>query len=577
MSLLVNNEFLRARSRDAGDPPTLAVEEAYPQLSESELIEVQDFGERCTFSAGDTIFAAGDYPFDSYTILSGEVRVVDVSSGERITVVRYGSGRFTGDIDLFTRRPSIVSIEAETDVEAVRLTPAQLREMFISDPALGERYWRSFQQRRSLLLSSEFRGLSVYGDRDDGSTLEAVELLFRNMVPHEWFDLRVEHNAAKLQELREDVEQYPVIAHGNRVLFEAPTRAQLADYLGLRQKLPDKIYDSLVLGCGPSGLGAAVYLASEGRSALVLDTLGPGGQAGSSSWIENYAGFPNGVPGRELAHLMYLQALKFGADFHAPSTVTDLQRRRNGLFRARTSEGDYVLCKTVIVATGVTYGLLDVKGIQSLNGSGVYYSATNLEARLCKGGPVHVIGAGNSAGQAAMFLSRFASEVQLVVRGSSLDKMSTYLCERLLANNKVSIRFTSEVASIQGSQRLESIGLRDLNGEVTMERSCGLFVFIGAKPRTEFLPSTIARDDKGFILTGSDVASHPLWQEPRQPCVLESSLPGVFAAGDCRSGTSKRVAFAIGDGALAVASVHSYLAREQQGDIAVAGGEYEAR
>jgi thioredoxin reductase (NADPH) len=525
------------------------------------MAEVALFGERCSFVKDEVLFWTGDYPFNSHTILSGTIRIVDISTGERVIFVRYGPGYFTGDIDLFTRRPSVVSCEADTDVEAIRLTPKQLRNMFIRRPQLGEKFWKSFQRRRELLLVSKFRGLTVYGKKGHKATLDAVQLLFRNHVPHEWLDTSVKENQLKLDQVREDVQAYPVVAHGSRVLFEAPTREQLADHLHLRRSLPSSTYDVLILGAGPAGLGAAVYAASEGLSCLVLDGLGPGGQASSTSRIENYAGFPDGVSGQDLAHCAYLQALKFEADFHVPSTVSNLERRSNGSYRVRTVEGDYVLGKTVIVTTGVSYGLLNVEGLDALQGSGVYYSATNIESRLCRSSATHVVGAGNSAGQAAMFLSQTASEVSLLVRGPDLRKMSSYLSQRLLANNKVRIRFRTELVGVEGVEHISAIHVREPNGYIKEEFTSGVFVFIGAKPQTGFLPSTVARNERGFILTGPEVALLPAWKEPRPPCTVETSLPGVFAAGDCRNGTPKRVSFAIGDGASAVTSVHSFFGR----------------
>jgi thioredoxin reductase (NADPH) len=316
----------------------------------------------------------------------------------------------------------------------------------------------------------------------------------------------------------------------------------------------------VILGSGPSGLGAAVYASSEGLSTLVLDALGPGGQAGSSSKIENYAGFPNGLSGRELAQLSYLQALKFGAEFVAPSHVANLRRSGEGLYEIETSEGDSVLGKTVIIATGVSYRLLDVAGLDGLRGSGVFYNATKIEATLCEDHPVHVIGAGNSAGQAAMFLSQFARSVTLVVRGNDLRKsMSSYLSDRVVVNERIKIAYQTQVSAAEGSGRIEAVQLRDDQGNVRREKTSGLFIFIGAKPRTDFLPAEIARDDKGFVLTGAAVADLKAWTEKRLPCALETTWPGVFASGDCRSGTTKRVAFAIGDGALAVTCVHDFL------------------
>ena len=333
---------------------------AYPCLNESEIVEAAAFGERCWFRKNEILFSSGDRSFDSYTILSGRVRIIDISTGERVCFVRYGAGYFTGDIDLFTGRPSVVSCEADTDVEAIRIRPLQLREMFVKKPALGERYWKSFQQRRQMLLQSRFRGVSVYGPKEDKRTVEAVELLYRNCVPHFWCDTTLEENAAKVRQLKGDVGCYPVVTHGGKLLSDCPTRARLADIVGLRRRIPQKKYDVIIVGSGPAGLGAAVSASSEGLCTLVLDGLGPGGQAGSSSRIENYAGFPDGITGRELAHLTYLQALKFGADFVAPCTVAKLERPNDGLFIVESSDGDCVTGKAVILATGVSYNLLDI-------------------------------------------------------------------------------------------------------------------------------------------------------------------------------------------------------------------------
>ncbi|HTV48573.1 MAG TPA: FAD-dependent oxidoreductase [Phycisphaerae bacterium] len=533
---------------------------AYPHLSEAELATVAEFGEPCSFEPDEALFNAGDYPFNSYTILSGQVRIIDISSGERIRFVQYGPGYFSGDIDLFTGRRSVVTCEAETAVKALRMTPARLREMFARRPVLGERYWKSFQRRREILLASKFRGLGVYGSKTDRHTLEIIDFLFRNAVPHCWLDTSAV-DSAETRQYRSAGQKFPVVTHGSGIIFEAPTKAELAQYIGLRRTLPRKTYDVLILGGGPSGLGAAVYAASEGLSTLVLDQAGPGGQAGASSRIENYAGFPNGISGRDLAHLSYLQALKFGAEFLIPATVSGFTRQDDGSYKILTAEGDSIDTRAVVIATGVSYRLLDVAGIDALHGPGVYYNATNIEAVTCERGIVHIVGAGNSAGQAAMFLSQFAERVSLVVRGNSLKGMSTYLAERLLANDKVDVRYNTQVAAIKGIEHLQEIALQHESGERVWECCQGLFIFIGAKPRTDFLPPQIDKDAMGYVLTGVDVAARPNWRLEDVPCPLETSMPGVLAAGDCRSGTTKRVAFAIGDGALAVTCVHRILGR----------------
>src|SRR5450432_4645458 len=533
---------------------------AFPVLSAAELEKCADFGTSCSFAAGEDLFREGVQPFDCYVILSGEVCIVDVLTDEPTYLVRLLGGQFTGDIDLFTGRRAAASCEAISQVEAIRISPDKVREMLVRQPTLGARIWRAFQRRRDLLMATDFQGLRVYGANDDKQTLETVEFLFRNGVPHHWMNIAEEDNATRIREIAGDDLHYPVITSGKRLLFQSPGLTQLAENIGVRHRLPEKTYDVLVLGSGPSGLGAAICAASEGLSTLVLDGLGPGGQAGSSSKIENYAGFPNGVTGRELAQLSYLQALKFGAEFVAPCHVTELKRYGDGLYQVRTSEDDLAIGKTVIIATGVSYRLLDVEGSNDLLASGLYYNATAVEARMCKGWPVHVIGAGNSAGQAAMFLTQYARKVTLVVRGGDLRKsMSSYLCDRVVANQQIEVRYHTQVTAIEGTEHIGAVHLRDEDGNVDREDTTGLFIFIGAKPRTDFLPPELARDDKGFVLTGPAVAKLASWKERRLPEALETSLPGVFAGGDCRSGSTKRVAFAIGDGALAVTCVHNLL------------------
>lgn len=550
----------------AADP--LADTVAFPVFSADEVARCAEFGERRTFAVDEELFSAGDRPFPCFVLVSGEVCIVDVSADAPRCVLRYGAGHFTGDIDLLTGRPAVVSGRAVTPVEAIRIVADDLRQLFVRQPTLGEKLWRAMQRRREALLTTAFQGLRVYGGKDDRDTLDTVEFLFRNGVPHRWMSTTEPENAVRIGELAtghdhgensDGSPREPVITYGPTVIFQNPGLRRLADHLGLRRPLPASPRDVLVLGSGPSGLGAAVYAASEGLSTLVLDGLGPGGQAGSSSRIENYAGFPNGIAGRELAQLSYLQALKFGAEFAAPCHVVEL-RRDGDIYRVRTAEGDEAAGKTVIIATGVSYRLLDVAGLDDLHGSGVYYNATAVEALLCRSCPVHVIGAGNSAGQAAMFLSQTARQVTLVVRGGDLRKsMSSYLSERVLANPQITVRPHTQVARIEGTEHIRAVHLRDDDGNVTREDTTGLFIFIGARPRTDFLPPELARDGKGFALTGPDVVAAGRWSEARAPEPLETSLPGVFASGDCRSGTTKRVAFAIGDGALAVTCVHNLL------------------
>jgi thioredoxin reductase (NADPH) len=295
---------------------------------------------------------------------------------------------------------------------------------------------------------------------------------------------------------------------------------------------------------------------------LVLDTVGPGGQAGSSARIENYAGFPSGLSGNELALRSYVQALKFGAHFSAPHTIDSVRCAENGLHEVHTSEGVVVKTKTIIVATGVSYRNLEVDGLKRLQGNGVYYAATQVEAVWCENRPIHIIGAGNSAGQASMYLSKFTDQVNLIVRGGNIEKtMSSYLSERVHKNPRVKIRFRHELREVEGDHTLDKVHLENtMTGEKTIEDSCGVFIFIGATPCSDFLGNDVLKDKRGFIMTGNQVVEAGKWPlSDRQPQPLETSCPGIFVAGDCRSETTKRVAFAIGDGALAVTCVHNVL------------------
>jgi thioredoxin reductase (NADPH) len=537
-------------------------EVAYPRLSASELCELAGFGETCSFCQGENLVQAGEPASGSYVLVSGSANVIDTSNGNRRIFTRYGAGCFTGDVYVLTNRSSVVTIEAATDIESIRFSPAKIRELIVRKPHLGDRFWRAFQRRRQLLLASDFRGLSVFGTSRDPATLEVAELLTRNMVPYEWLDIEVRENRARLIEVKPDATCFPVIAHGSRFLFQNPTLVQLAEYLGIRRGMGNREFDVVILGAGPSGLGAAVHASSEGLSTLVLDAIGPGGQAGASSQIENYAGFPGGVSGSELANLTYLQALKFGAEFAAPCTVSQIERRSNSTYMVRTVEGDAIIARTIIIAVGVSYRHLDVDGLKGLYGAGVYHSATAVEALRCKAGQVHVVGAGNAAGQAAMFLSQYVNRVSLIVRSNDLRKsMSSYLAERVLANRQVVIRYGAEVTSVRGDECLAAISYRSESGEVVHEESSALFIFVGARPRTDALPSALGRDQGGFLLTGAAASKRPEWKESRCPSSLETTLPGVFAAGDCRSGATKRVAAAIGDGALAVNCVHEFLSQ----------------
>jgi thioredoxin reductase (NADPH) len=537
-------------------------EVAFPKLDALEMEAARECGHAEVFAPGENLYRAGDQPLDCFVIVAGQVEIIDPTGDDERILLEYGSGGFTGDITVLTQRASSVSCRALIRCETIRLTAAETRRLMVKCPTLGEKWIPALLRRREILESAGVEGLRVFGERSDRATLHLREFLHRNGVFHHWLDTSDPVIAHTVAELSKGPLRFPVVACSRNILLQNPTLPELAERTGVRRQIPDEIFDTVIIGGGPAGLGAAVYAASEGLRTLVLDNIGPGGQAGSSARIENYAGFPAGLSGRELALRAYIQALKFGATFSAPHAVSGVRCADHGLHEVHTADGIVVKTKTVIIATGVSYRTLGVVGLSELRGSGVYYAATQVEATLCQDRPVHIIGAGNSAGQAAMYLSKFSEKVNLVVRGGDLRKsMSSYLAERVESNPRVNIRLQTELREVEGTSSLEKVRLENTStGQTTLEESCGAFIFIGANPCTGFLGDEVLKDDKGFVVTGCELAASGKWPlQNRAPHPLETSCPGVFVAGDCRSRTTKRVAFAVGDGALAVTCVHDLL------------------
>ena len=532
---------------------------AFPLLNDEEMREAQKCGKVERYAEGQILFEAGERPTDCFVSISGNLEIIDTSGDEPRLIVTHPPRSMVGDLNILSGRPAIAACRASDEVEVIRLTAAEVRILLVRATSLGEKWINAFIRRRELLEASGFEGLRIYGEHNDPATLRVREFMHRNGVPHHWIDIT--GRSPFLSGLDPAPRDFPVVAWRDRVLLENPTLEEVAIQVGVKQKIPIQIYDTVIIGSGPAGLGSAVYAASEGLRTLVLDRIGPGGQAGSSSRIENYAGFPAGLSGRELALKSYVQALKFGATFSSPVSVTALGCTRDGLHEINLDDGSVVQSKTVIVSTGVTYRSMGVKGLRELHGAGVYYAATQIEAVLCKGHPVHIIGAGNSAGQAAMFLSNFSDHVHLIVRGADLSKsMSSYLSERVLVNSRIKIHLQSELRAVEGLECLTGVRIEHtVSGEVTQEESAGVFIFIGAAPCTDFVGDGVLKDSKGFLLTGAELTERGGWSLDRPPWALETSCPGIFAAGDCRSRTTKRVAAAIGDGALAVTCVHDYL------------------
>jgi thioredoxin reductase (NADPH) len=537
---------------------------AFPKLTETQLTALG----RCSltklrrFHAGERLFAACDQNPSFFVVRSGEIEIVDESSEEPQTVTVHGPGEFTGDVGQVTGRPAIVSAVARTDGEAYQVSPDALRELLNNHPDLGDLIMQAFIARRQLLTASgRFTGLRTIGSRYSRDTFRVRDFLSENRVPYTWLDLEAD------PQVKELLEQFglseadtPVVAWGDKPLLRNPSNRELAEVLGLRRPLEQVVYDLVVVGAGPAGLAAAVYGASEGLRTLVLERSGPGGQAGRSMRIENYLGFPTGITGGELAERAVLQANKFGAQLPVPTPVTRLTFD-NAYAVLHLDSGEAVTGKCLLIATGAEYRRLGVEGCEPLEGRGVYYAATPTEAQLCRGSDVVVVGGGNSAGQAAVYLAGQARKVYLVVRGGDLYKnMSSYLAHRIEQTPSLELLLNTEVARMHGDGHLGEVELvNKQTGQRRTIQAPALFSFIGAVPRTDWLPPEVERDAKGFVRTGATLARSPHWSRRRQPFLLETSRAGVFAAGDVRAGSVKRVASAVGEGSMAVQFVHEYL------------------
>ncbi len=535
---------------------------AFPTLSEKQIAAIAQFATRRHFRDGDSLFQAGTSRGAFFVILSGAVEIVDNSGGQPRSVVTHLPGQFTGDIDILSRRRTVVSGIARADTDALEVAPADIRRIISDDPGMGEIILQAFIARREQLLESGFQGIRVIGSGSSRDAYRIREFLTRNHVPATWIDVDQDPHAGEmLEHFGFGDDALPVVACEGRPLMHNPSISELAEAVGLRGTIGTEIYDLVIIGAGPAGLAAAVYGSSEGLSTLLLDSEAPGGQASASTSIENYLGFPMGISGADLTNRATLQSQKFGTRFSIPSPVTALEDDGSHIV-VRFSDGEGASTRCVLIATGADYRKLDVPDRERFEGLGVYYSATAMELAACGGADVVIVGAGNSAGQAAMFLARHTNNVLLLVRGDNLRKnMSSYLADRVEAAQNIELLYHSEIRKMEGATRLERVEIENTKtGEKRTVTTPAVFTFIGAVPRTDWLPPQIETDPKGFICTGRTLADSTRWTKKRAPFLLETSHPGVFAAGDVRLGSAKRVASAVGEGSMAVMFVHEYLA-----------------
>jgi thioredoxin reductase (NADPH) len=542
-------------------------EQLFPKLTDAQIARVAATGKTRHLDAGTLLFKQGDENIPFFVVHSGEIDILQPSPQGEVPIVTHGPGHFLGEINSLSGRRALVCARVKTGGEVIELDRQALQTLVQTDVELSEILMRAFIFRRLELISHGLGDVVLVGSAHSPGTLRIKEFLTRNGHPYGYVDL---DRDAGVQDLLDRfhvrVDEIPVtICRGTNVLRN-PTNQELADCLGLNPEIDiEQIRDVIVIGAGPSGLAAAVYAASEGLDVLVLETNAPGGQAGSSSKIENYLGFPTGISGQDLAGRAYTQAQKFGATLVIARSAMKLSCTRRP-YAIEIDGGKRIPAKTIVIATGAQYRKLPLDNLSRFEGAGVYYGATFIEAQLCGDEEVIVVGGGNSAGQAAVFLSETARHVHVVIRSARLaETMSRYLIRRIEESPKITLHSYTEVVGLEGDGYLESVRLRNnQTGQTKIYPVHHLFLMTGASPNTAWLDGCVAMDEKGFLRTGSDLAPADLqkanWPLSRNPYLLETTLPGVFAVGDVRAGNVKRVASAVGEGSMSIHMVHRVLA-----------------
>jgi thioredoxin reductase (NADPH) len=540
--------------------------EAFPVLTAEQINRIRPLSSVRKVKAGEIVFEPGDLDISFFVLLSGSMEIVQPGiQGERL-IVNHDAGEFTGEITMISGRRGLVRGRVTAAGEFLEMSSAQLRTLVARDAELSEIFMRAFILRRVTLINRGQGNVILMGSRHSAKTLRLREFLTRNGHPFTYVDLDFDNSSQQmLDHFQVTMEEIPVVVCNNRTVLRSPSIQELARCLGLNAHITaSEVRDLVIVGAGPAGLAAAVYGASEGLDVLVIEAESPGGQAGSSSRIENYLGFPMGISGQELAGRAAAQAQKFGAKVLIANNVTKLNCDRSP-YELIVDCGQVIRSRTVVIASGAQYKKPKLENLTKFEGQGVYYGATYIEAQLCGKDDAIVVGGGNSAGQAAVYLSQTASKVHMLVRSGQLsDTMSRYLIQRIEENPVIELHYYTEIVGLDGDTQLQCVTWRDKNtGETSTHDIRYVFIMAGGSPRTDWLKGCVAMDNKGFILTGRDldpVLQDYHWPLPRVPQMLETSLPGVFAVGDVRAGNVKRVASAVGEGSIAISLVHRVLA-----------------
>jgi len=565
--------MIDALQSTAADPeiaqPSLAAagDQAFPTLNEVQIARIAAHGRARKVERGEVLVKAGARNAGFFVVVSGHLEIVRLSDGVETIIVAHKPGQISGELNVLSGRRAVFSIRAGEAGEVIELDHEQLLEIVQTDADLSEILMRAFLLRRARLVASGIGDVVLIGSIHSQETLRIQEFLTRNSHPYQYIDLDRDTGVQEmLDRFHIAVTEIPVVICRGEVVMRNPSNRDISDCLGFNDPIDQaQMHDTVIVGAGPSGLAAAVYAASEGLDVLVLESGAPGGQAGSSSRIENYLGFPSGISGQELTARAYAQTQKFGAHLMITKAATRL-RCNTRQYIVETDDGAQIVARTVIIATGAEYRKLPLKNISQFENAGVYYSATFIESQLCAGEEVCVVGGGNAAGQAAVSLAQSARHVHILVRSGGLaETMSRYLIRRIEEDPRITVHTHTEIAALEGDDHLETVHLRSGDDDTKTERKGirHVFVMTGANPSTRWLDGCVTLDDHGFIKTGSELSPEELsaarWPLARQPHLLETSRPGVFAVGDVRADNIKRVASAVGEGSIAVSFVHQAL------------------
>jgi len=550
-----------------GSVPTLDSEDrTFPVLTPAQIERVATHGRLRRVETGEVLYAVGTKVPVFFVVKTGTIEIVQPARDADAVIGVLKPGQFTGEISILSGRRSLVTLRAGEPGELIEVGRDELLKLVQTDAELSEIFVRAFLLRRVELIERGRGDVVLVGSNHSSDTLRIKEFLTRNAHPYVFLDPDKDSDVQQLLDRFEfSMSDIPVLICRGVTVLRNPSNREIADCLGFNEEIDQtNVRDVVIVGAGPAGLAAAVYAASEGLDVLVVEANSPGGQAGTSSRIENYLGFPAGISGQDLTGRAYTQAQKFGADIVVAEGVTGLNCARNKAYTVKIDDREQISTKTVIIASGAEYRKLPIENISRFEGAGIYYGATFIESQLCEGEEVIVVGGGNSAGQAAVFLAQTARKVYVLIRSRGLsDTMSRYLIRRIEESPEIVLMPCTEISNLEGDDHLERVSWRTNNGPVESHAIRHVFVMTGAAPSTRWLHGCLTLDERGFIKTGSDLSADELraasWPLTRPPHLLETSRPGIFAVGDVRAGNIKRVASAVGEGSIAVSFVHQAL------------------